>query len=113
MRAGTLNDRVRIDRKTTELDGSRCPVEVWKPFISRWAQVVQKSAAGSVDTTSRQNRVQAGWDILLRRDSDTRQITADMRVRVGEMTLSIDGVVDDRRESITLFCSERPIEDLE
>lgn len=113
MRAGELKDRVRIDRKTTELDDSRCPVEVWKPFITRWAKLEQKTAGGSVDTTALQNRVQAGWDITLRRDSDTRQITADMRVRLGAMTLNIDGVVDDRREAITLFCSERPVEDLE
>lgn len=113
MRAGEFKDRIEIQRQETELDASRCPVTSWKTHLKRWAKVIQEGASGKSETTSRQTITQSQWQVIVRRDSGTRQVTAKMRIRLTGMVLNVEGVVDDRRELITLICTERPEEDTE
>lgn len=113
MRAGEFNDRIDIQRQETDLDASRCPVTTWKNYLRRWAKVTQEGAGGKAETTTRQTITQGQWRVIVRRDSGTVQVTSKMRVMVGAMSLNIEGIVDDRRELITLICTERPEEDSE
>lgn len=102
MRAGTLNTRVTIERKTggTNDWGEPLP-EDWTPVATVWANVRHLSGAEAIKADAITSTVRASIRIRWRTGLD-----AGMRVVVGGTAYNITAVLPDlvRREHVDLVC---------
>ena len=101
MRAGTLNTRVTIERKTggTNDWGEPLP-EGWEDFTAAWANVLHKSGSETIRADADTSTVRASVRIRWRTDVD-----AGMRLKVGAAVYVIEAVLPDlqRREFVDLI----------
>ena len=102
MRAGQLNRRVTIERKTGGVDAIGQPLpEGWETFAQVWANVRHLSGSESIKAGAVTSEVKASIRIRYRSD-----INAGMRVVLGAKTYEIRAVMPDdvRREYVDLVC---------
>jgi SPP1 family predicted phage head-tail adaptor len=103
LRAGRLNRRVCIERRTRERDAAGQLRDDWIP-IGRpvWASIAHKSGLETIKADAETSIVQASIQIRYRTD-----VTAGMRVVHGSLIYSISAVLPDeeRREAIYLVCT--------
>lgn len=101
LRAGTLRDRIAIQRKTGGKDdwGSPLP-EAWVEVASVWANVKHRSGLSAIKAEADVSIVRASIRIRRRTDVD-----AGMRVLFGGLVYEIDSILPgDTREYIDLVC---------
>ncbi|NLZ12374.1 MAG: phage head closure protein [Alcaligenaceae bacterium] len=102
MRAGQLNRRVTIERKTDAKDAFNQPLpDAWETLATVWASILHKSGAEAIKADAGASIVQASIRIRYRAD-----ITAGMRVKHGAVVYAINAVLPDevRREYVDLVC---------
>lgn len=106
--AGKLNRRVLIEKPVKTHDAAGQPVTTWETFAPVWASVTTGSASEAL-RDNRQVSEDVRWQIVVRYSSQTAQIAADWRLRLGDQVLSIQSAVnvDDRRTHILLTALER------
>ena len=102
MRAGTLNTRVTIERKTggTNDWGEPLP-ESWTPVATVWSNVRHLSGSEAIKADAATSTVRASIRIRWRTGLD-----AGMRAMVGGTAYNITAVLPDlvRREHVDLVC---------
>lgn len=98
----TIEQATKTENASGELTAS------WATWITRFAEVEPLRAQESV-IGNRQTVAEVGYRIRLHSDSQTRQITPQMRVQYQGRTLEIGGQYDEgeRREFVILRCTER------
>lgn len=99
LRAGTLNERVTIQRKTAGTDAWGAPLpEAWEDYATIWANVRHLSGTESIKAGADVSVVRASIRIRWRTD-----ITAGMRVMVGAAMYDVEAVLPGpRREYVDL-----------
>ena len=99
LRAGTLNERVTIQRKTQGTDSWGAPLpEAWADYASVWANIRFLSGAESIKAGADVSVVSASIRIRWRQD-----VTAGMRVVAGAAVYDIEAVLPGaRREYVDL-----------
>lgn len=102
MRAGKLNCRITIQRKTAGEDewGNPLP-QGWEDIASVWADFRHKSGAETIRADAEISTVRASVRIRWRTDID-----AGMRVRVNGAYYDIEAVLADmaKREYVDIVC---------
>lgn len=102
-RAGTLRDRIHIQRRTGGKDGWNSPLpEGWENITAQRiaANVQHRSGLGAIKADADVSIVRAS--IRIRRRTD---VTADMRVLFGPSIYDIEAVLPgESREHIDLVC---------
>ena len=101
MRAGDLNTRITIQRRTTIRDSLGQPIEMWPAVAELWANVRHESGLSRIAADADKSIVKAS--IRIRRRSG---IDAGMRVLVAGMVYEIDAVQPDliANEHLDLVC---------
>ncbi len=92
MDAGKFKERVRFERLTTTTDAEGSTVETWNALFSRWANV-QINTAVETFKNNQNFQTRAGF-ALVRRDSDTRTLTANDRMIYDNEPWELLGVVN-------------------
>lgn len=105
LRAGTLKDRITIQRHTQENDGWGTPVPgstTWVEVARVWANVRHRSGLGAIKADAEVSIVRAS--IRIRRRSD---VGAGMRVVFMETVYDIEAVLPgETREYVDLVCKQ-------
>lgn len=103
LRAGSLKDRITIQRHTQEQDewGSLIPgSEAWTELAKVWADVQHRSGLGTIKADAEVSIVRASIRIRRRIDVD-----AGMRVLFGAVTYDIEAVLPGgNRQHVDLVC---------
>lgn len=101
LRAGTLRDRITIQRRTGGKDGWGSPLpEGWEEVAKLWANVRHLSGSAAIKAGADVSVVRAS--IRIRRRSD---VDAGMRVLFGTQVYEIEAVLPgEAREHIDLVC---------
>lgn len=99
MRAGTLDTRITIQRKTGGTDAWGAPLpEAWEDYATIWANVRHLSGTESIKAGADVSVVSASIRIRWRQD-----VTAGMRVVAGAAVYDIEAVLPGpRREYVDL-----------
>lgn len=103
LRAGTLRDRITIQRKTAIGDGWNQPqTDGWIDHAKVWANVEHRSGVATIKADADTSVVKASIRIRWRTD-----ITAGMRVLFSGQTYDIDAVLPgSTREHVDLVCTQ-------
>lgn len=103
--AGTLSERVVIERRAGGSDGTGGLRDQWEPVARRWARVAPAGRAETSRLTADTRLTARNWEILLRPVAD---VTLDMRVRWRSLTLRLVGVITDPAapDRMTLLAEE-------
>lgn len=102
MRAGTLNNRVTVERIDENQDADGYEKQTFKPWKSFWSSVVNVSGT----ERSRGIQIEAGITTLVEFlfSSDTSQITSGMRILYGNRKLNIERVYDPEESRVRIVC---------
>lgn len=102
MRAGQLNRRITIERKTGGVDAIGQPLpEGWEEVVTVWAHIKHLSGSETIKAGAEVSAVRASIRIRYRTGLD-----AGMRVLHGETVYQIKAVLPDeaRRDHVDLVC---------
>lgn len=107
IRAGSLNRRVTIEKRSSTRDAGGQLVDVWTEYATVWANVITQAGIGFVSQQfvaggAERNRATMSFRIRYRTD-----ITADMRIKHQGAYYEIHAVLPDldRREYVDLGAS--------
>lgn len=106
VRAGSLRDRLTLERPQYSPDGAGGRVETWVSVASVWGQVIAKSGSESVDAGRFSGSV--SHEVTLRYRDDVKPT---MRLVYGAKIFEIIGVLNqtNRKDWLTCLCVERDL----
>ncbi len=102
MRAGSLNRRVRIERRSAGQDAAGGPTDTWVELATVWASVLFLSGREFATAGSEASAANASIRVRWRTDVD-----ATMRVVYGSRIFNIQAVLPDEvgHEHVDLACN--------
>lgn len=100
IKAGDLNERVQIQTNTPTTNARGQAVESWATTWTRWAEVIVES--GGESETATKITAMRRFNLKLR----VLDVTAKMRVKWGDVYMSVNTVIPIGRVGIRLMCTE-------